>query len=165
MVRKPDAAEPCPLDQIPGGLFILTAHYEGRRDAILVKWIQQCSDAPPMIMVALAKGQAIEQLIHGSQKFALCQIGADDRFLIRKFHQPSDSGDDALISMMTRSTPGGSPIVDRAMSYMDCQIVRHVELDSDFRIYVGQVQGSAMLNVGRPAICLGGNGLENGTAH
>ena len=41
-------------------------------------------------------------------------------------------------------------------------IVRHVELDSDFRIYVGEVQYGAVLNQGTPAVCFGGNGLSNG---
>lgn len=149
------------LTQIPGGLFILTSQYESRRGAMLAKWVQQCSDKPPMVMVALPKGQPIEQFIHGSQCFALCQISADDRFLIRKFSKPRDTADDPLVTMMTTTAPSGSPIVDRAMSCLDCTIVRHVELDSDFRIYVGQVQYSAVLNEGTPAVCFGGNGFRS----
>src|SRR5205823_5499630 len=51
------------IAQIPGGLFVLTATFEGRRSGILVKWAQPCSNNPPMVMVALATGQAVEPLI------------------------------------------------------------------------------------------------------
>jgi flavin reductase (DIM6/NTAB) family NADH-FMN oxidoreductase RutF len=145
------------LGLIPGGLFILTSHFEDRRAAVLVKWAQQCSSNPPMVMFAMSKGLAIEPLIRDSHCFVLCQISADDRFLIRKFLYMQQAGEDPLVTMMTSTAPSGSPIVDRAMSYLDCQVVRHIELESDFRIYVGQVQSGAVLHLAAPAICLGGN--------
>lgn len=161
MVRATETANPASLAQIPGGLFILTASCEGRSGAAMVKWVQQCSETPPMVMVALPKGLPIELLIHGSQTFALCQISADDRYLIRKFSNLPDHCEDGLVAVQSIA-PSGSPIVHGAMTCLDCQIVRHVELDSDYRIYVGQVQFSAVYNGGAPAICLGGNGLSNG---
>jgi flavin reductase (DIM6/NTAB) family NADH-FMN oxidoreductase RutF len=60
--------------------------------------------------------------------------------------------------MTTTLAPSGAPVVERAMTYLDCEIVRHVELESDFRIYVGQVHAGALLNQGTPAIQYGGNG-------
>jgi flavin reductase (DIM6/NTAB) family NADH-FMN oxidoreductase RutF len=159
MVSVSETAKINPLAQIPGGLFILTASCEGRNGAALVKWVQQCSENPPMVMVGLPKGLPIELLIHSSQTFALCQISADDRYLIRKFSNLPDHCEDGLVAVQSIA-PSGSPIVHGAMTCLDCQIVRHIELDSDFRIYVGQVTYSAVYNAGAPAICLGGNGLS-----
>jgi len=146
------------LAQIPGGLFVLTVNCDGRRDARLVKWVQPCSDEPPMVMVALAKGHSVEPLIQESRCFALCQLSAEDKFLARKFAQPHANGDDPLVSLMTSTAPSGSPILDRALSFLDCEVVRHVELDSDHRIYVGQVHWGAVLNQGAPAVFYGSNG-------
>jgi hypothetical protein len=67
--------------------------------------------------------------------------------------------DDPLVTMTTSVAPSGAPIVDRAMTYLDCEIVRHVELESDYRIYVGQVHAGALLHKGTPAIQFGGNGF------
>src|SRR5262245_51541232 len=146
------------MAQIPGGIFVLTSQFEGRSGAVMVKWVQPCADNPPMVMVALSKGQSIEPIIRDSRGFALCQISAEDRFLIRKFSQSASNGEDPLVSMMTKRAPSGSPVVDRALSYLDCEIVRHVELDCDFRVYIGQVRAGAVLNQGSPAISFGGNG-------
>ena len=146
------------VSQIPGGLFVLTSHYEDRHAAVPVKWVQPCSDNPYMVMVALAKGQSVEPMIRDSRCFALCQISADDRFLMRKFAPGCSNGDDPLVSMMTKAAPSGSPILDRALSFLDCEIIRHIELDCDYRIYVAQVHSGAVLNPSTPAVCFGTNG-------
>lgn len=144
---------------MPGGLFVLTAAWEGRLGAVLVKWVQPCSEDPAMVMVALRRGQHVEPLLRNSRAFVLCQISETDRFLLRKFAGPNGhSEDDPLEAMMTTLAPSGAPIVDRAMTYLDCEIIRHIELESDFRIYVGQVHAGAVLNQGAPAIQFGGNG-------
>jgi flavin reductase (DIM6/NTAB) family NADH-FMN oxidoreductase RutF len=147
------------LSQIPGGLFVLTASFDGRRTGCFVKWVQPCSTNPPMVMVALATGQSVEPLIRDSRSFTLCQISSDDRFLMRKFNGCSfDAGEDPLMPLMTSNAPSGAPIVERALSYLDCEVVRHVELDADHRIYVGQVHVGGMLNQGQPAVRWGTNG-------
>ena len=158
MVSISDHTRVHSLAQIPGGLFILTASYESRSGAALIKWVQQCSENPPMVMVAVPKGLPIELLVQGSQTFALCQISADDRYLLRKFANLPGQYEDGLVAVQSVA-PSGSPVVHGAMTCLDCQIVRHIELDSDYRIYVGQVVYSAVYNDGAPAICLGGNGL------
>ncbi len=160
------------MAQIPGGIFVMTAAFEGRASAVLVKWVQPCSEKPAMVMVALNRGQPIEPLLRNSRSFALCQISESDRFLLRKFSaaaasekhaaesdQHADEHDaDPLVSIMTTLAPSGSPIVDRAMTYLDCEIIRHIELESDYRIYVGHVHHGAVLNKGAPAVQFGGNG-------
>lgn len=132
------------LAQVPNGLFVLTSQFEGRRAAVLVKWVQQCSDQPPMMMVALARGQNIEPVIRNSRAFALCQVSADDRLVMRKFGKAFEPPEDALVCLLTSSAPSGSPLIDRALSYLDCEVVRHIELDADHRIYVGRVIGGGL---------------------
>jgi flavin reductase (DIM6/NTAB) family NADH-FMN oxidoreductase RutF len=147
------------IAQIPGGLFVLTATFEGRRSGVLVKWVQPCSTNPPMVMVAIATGQPVEPLIRNSRSFTLCQISADDKFLMRKFNGSAfDPGEDPLMPLMTFTAPSGGPIVQRAMCYLDCEVVRHIELEADHRIYVGQVHAGGILHQGMPAIHWGTNG-------
>jgi flavin reductase (DIM6/NTAB) family NADH-FMN oxidoreductase RutF len=146
------------FDQIPCGLFLLTSAHEGFRSGVLARWVQQCSLNPPLVMVALPKGSPVEPLIRDSHCFALCQIPDCDRFLARKFSTMPDRNEDPFDTLATACAPSGSPIVQRAMCYLDCEVVRHVELESDCRLYVGEVHHGAMLSNGRPVIHLGGNG-------
>ena len=161
------------LAQIPGGLFVLTSNFEGRQSAVLVKWVQPCSTTPPMVMVALATGQTVEPIIRDSRFFTLSQISAEDRFLLRKFNcQPGysngtgtprrDPAEDPLLSLMTLAAPSGCPILERALSYLDCEVVRHIELDADHRIYVGQIHRGGVLHPGTPAIRYGDTNGDGG---
>ncbi len=148
------------IEQIPSGLFLLTSAHDHRRSGVLCRWVQRCSDRPHLVTIALPKGTPVEPLIRDSRAFALCQIGADDVFLQRKFAAMPDRNDDPFVTLAAEAAPSGSPIVSRAMSYLDCELVSHMEFDSEFRLYIGQVNHGAILNRSRPAIYYGENGVS-----
>ena len=151
------------LDQIPTGMYIMTAACDGLSSGVLVRWVQRCCIAPPLLMIALRKGMPIEPIIRDSRTFALCQIDEKDRFLQRKFATPPDRTDDPFVCLPTHAAPGGSPVIERAMSYVECELARNVELDCDHRIYVGQVHHGRCLHEARPAIRFGLNGSPEKT--
>ena len=148
------------LDQIPSGMYIMTAASDGLTSGILVRWVQRCCIDPPMLMLALRKGMPIEPIIRDSRSFALCQIDEKDRFLHRKFATPPDRTEDPFVGLPTQRAPGGSPIIERAMAWLECELVRNVELDCDHRLYVGQVICGKRLHDARPAIHFGLNGTD-----
>ena len=154
--------------QIPRGLFILTSACEGHRSGVLTKWVQPCSTIPPLVMVAIAKGSPVEPLIRDSRAFALCQIGANDRLLMRRFASPPERFEDPFVTLPAHPGENGSPIIDRALSYLDCQVVRHIDLDADHRLYVGQIVAGAIMDpAGQPAVEVGQpsvNPCTNGTS-
>lgn len=143
------------IAQIPSGLFVLTAAFDGNRSGVLAKWVQQCSIEPPMIMVALPKGQPVEPLIRDSRCFALCQVGEDDRILRRKFATAPDRADDPFVALSTSCAPSGAPIVAHAVSFLDCELVRVIDIETDHLVYVGQVHGGDVLQRVRPAVVYG----------
>ncbi len=146
------------LKQIPSGLFILTCAYDGARTGILARWAQPCSIDPPLVMVAIPEGLPVVPLIRDSRAFALCQISDGDLLLKRHFAKPPERGDDPFVTLPSHQAPSGSPIIQRALSYIDCRVVRHVDLDTDHRLYVGQVlHGEIIDSKSQPAIELGGN--------
>jgi len=160
MTHDPGSNIAAAVLQIPCGLFVLTAAHDGLRSGVLTKWVQPCSIVPRQVMVAIAKGLPVEPLIRDSRCFALCQISAGDRLLHRRFLDPPDRGEDPFVTLPTHCAPSGLPIIDRALAYLDCEVVRHVDLDTDHRLYVGQVHHGAVLKHGaQPAIEVGGNGM------
>jgi flavin reductase (DIM6/NTAB) family NADH-FMN oxidoreductase RutF len=149
--RNTDLNGVCAL--IPHGLFIMASAFEDLSSGILVPWVQCCSDDPLMVMVSIRRGHPVEPLIRDSRAFTLSQISNEDRYLIRKF-SCDDARGELCEGISTRHSALGSPIIDRAMSMLDCELVRNVELDPHFRLYVGQVRHSELLNPGTPAVCL-----------
>lgn len=166
MSLPPDSSPTSLVHRIPSGQFILTAAYDGMRSGVLTRWVQPCAVEPPMVMVAVGQGLSILPIIRDSRAFALCQIRADDRMLRRNFGRPPDRGVDPFITLPstigTRRT--GSPIIERAISYLDCEVERTVDLDADHRLYVGRIVMSGLLDEkAPPAIDIGSNGVCRGS--
>ncbi len=145
--------------QIPRGLFIMTTAFGGARSGVLTRWVQPCSDEPLLVMVAIAQGLPVVPLIRDSRAFALCQISEGDTLLKRLFAAPHARGDDPFIALPAHVAPSGSPLIDRALAYLDCDVVRHVDLDTNYRLYVGQVRAGGINHPGRhPEVEVGETG-------
>jgi flavin reductase (DIM6/NTAB) family NADH-FMN oxidoreductase RutF len=144
------------VQQIPRGLFVLTTAFGGVRSGVLTRWVQPCSLDPLLVMVAIVQGLPVEPLIRDSRSFALCQISAGDALLERLFTGTPARGDDPFFALPCHPAPSGSPVIDRALSYLDCEVIRHVDLDTGYRLFVGHVHHGGILNASaRPAVEVG----------
>ena len=143
---------------IPCGQFVATAAHEGARSGVLATWVQPCATNPRLVMVAVPTTLPVIPLIRDSRSFALCQIAADDRFLARKFGTVLEHGEDPFVSLITFRAVTGAPIIERAMSYLDCELIRHVDLEADYGLFVGRVRAGAMLSGGDPSVVVGSDG-------
>jgi flavin reductase (DIM6/NTAB) family NADH-FMN oxidoreductase RutF len=148
------------LGRVPQGLFILTARHEDRRSGLLVSWVQQACIAPPMVSVALAKGRPIMPLISESRCFGLCQLAKGDRVILRHFAGGAESNGDPFLGMdLLPQTVTGVPILAGAMSYMECEVVCHMDVEGDHDIFVGVIRAGA-LHGGEPHVHVRENGLK-----
>ncbi len=120
--------------------FILTSRHEDRTRGILVKWIQQVSFTPPMIMVALPRKSRIGTYIHSSHAFALCEITTDDALTHRAFNTSNDTDDQPLRGIRKNNTNTLSPILTKSLAYLDCEFISHFDIEGDHDIYIGHVR-------------------------
>jgi len=148
------------LGRIPAGLFVLTARHEERRAGILVSWVQQMGFEPPMVCVAVAKGRPIMPLISESRRFGLCQLPDDEKVIRRKFGGGADPAEDPFLGFdMVRQTVLDVPILSLAMSYLECEVVCHVDVEGDHDLFVGAVRGGRYLR-GKPFVHLRQSGFK-----
>lgn len=141
------------LDRIPNGHFVLTAAHGDVRCGARLRWVQQCARTPPMLIVSIEKGQALSAIIRDSHGFAVCQVHRDDRILRRMFPALPENGADPFISIPHLRTPAGAPVPLRAMSWFDCELVRHVDIEADMEIYVGVVHHASIIQPGASVPC------------
>ncbi len=125
--------------------FILTSRNEDRTQGILVKWIQQVSANPLMIMVALPRGCHIGAFIHSSHAFALCRIAADDTFTRRRFDSSNDPDSQPLRGIRKNNTNTQSPILSKSLAFLDCEFISHFDIEGDHDIYIGHVRQAGIL--------------------
>ncbi len=137
---------------LPSGVFLLTARYEDRRAGLLVTWVQQCCEQPPMLCVCVPKGRAIMPLISESAEFALCHLSEDDRVIRRKFRKEVDPAEDAFLAFnLLRQTETGAPVISSVAAFFECIVSCHMDVDGDHDLFVGKVVNGGCLN-GRPAV-------------
>ncbi|MSR19233.1 MAG: flavin reductase [Phycisphaerales bacterium] len=130
------------LDLVPAGRFLLSSAHGETRAGVIVRFVQQCAVSPPMIFVALEKGQPLSPVIRDSRIFAVCPLHPDDRSTVSLFERKHDHGSDPFLGVPMLRSVGGAPVPMKAMGYIDCELIRHMDIDSDHEVYVGMVHGA-----------------------
>lgn len=148
------------LGRIPSGLFILTARHEDRAGGMLASWVQQVCFEPAMVVVAIRKGRPIMPLISESRKFGLCQIGTEDKTLMRKFAAGSEEGEDPFLGMdLVDTNSARVPLLKQALAYMECEVACHMDVEGDHDLFVGKILRGAYQG-GEPRVHLRENGFS-----
>ncbi len=127
------------LQSLPSALFVLTCQHDKFKDGILTRWVQQCSTEPPMVVVAIPKGQPIEPILRDARAFALCMVQANDRRALRLFGSEHELDEDPFLSIETKKAVTGMPILPESRLWLDCKLEGHLSPDADCRLYLGQV--------------------------
>jgi flavin reductase (DIM6/NTAB) family NADH-FMN oxidoreductase RutF len=132
------------LRALPSCLFVLTCAYDQYRTGILTSWVQQCSDDPPMLVVAVKKGQTIEPMLRDARAFVLNMMPPGDRRSILRFGKELDRSDDPFLSLEFDTAITGVPILKHAIGWFDCELEGHLSPDADSRLYLGRVVAAHM---------------------
>lgn len=144
------------LGLVPSTHYVMTAAYENRRAGILVSKVMRCGSQPSLISVAVPAGQRLATLIRDSHAFGLCMVDRGSRLLTRKFAEddggvhasPLPAVGDPFDTLEVRTLVTGSPLLARSIMALDCEVVRHLDLEGDHEIYVGMVLSAFVSNGG-----------------
>jgi flavin reductase (DIM6/NTAB) family NADH-FMN oxidoreductase RutF len=134
------------LRSIPHATWVLTCKHEQFRDGIITKWVQQCSVEPPMLVVAIPKGRAIEPMLRDARAFALCMVQPTDKQVQRLFGRDHEKEDDPFLALTTTTATTGMPILKQSLAWFDCQLEGHLSPDADCRLYLGHVVEACILD-------------------
>lgn len=134
---------------LPEGVFLMTSRYEDDRAGVLVHAVLQACETPPMIVVAARKGHAIDPIIRDARCFAIGLVDPSDKLILKRFRfadtaaspRAEAEATDLFDPFPERKLVTGAPILDRCPVWFDCQIARHVDLESEFELFVGLVVG------------------------
>ena len=148
------------LGRFPAAPFLLTASHGISRNGMLVSRVQQSSNTPPCVIVSVPKGQPLSPLIRDRRAFALCELAEGDLLLNRLFAKPRElHGDDPFLGLALVETPLGLPVPRCIASWVECELIRHMDIESDFEVYVGRAVGGGILEAGRSTLT---NARRNG---
>ncbi len=125
------------LAQLPTATFVMTACFENKRNGMIVTRVMKAADDPACVCVAVPSGQRLATLIRDSHAFGLCMIDPGSRLMHKKFGAEETADPFDMLEVRTLVT--GSPLLSRCTISLDCEVLRHLDLEADHEIYVGQV--------------------------
>ncbi|MFO0834563.1 MAG: flavin reductase family protein [Phycisphaerales bacterium] len=138
------------LTRIPGGLFVMTSSFEGKRGGVLVKSVMPVAEEPLLLAVAAWKGHGLEPIIRDSHFFGVSMIDPSDRVLVRRFSGHLSEHGDQFDSVATERIVSTSPILSRSIIAIDCEVVRHFDIEADHELYIGLVLGAKVCTPEHP---------------
>lgn len=136
------------LGRMPRGRYLLTASYGGTRHGLLVERVQHCADEPPTISISVRKGHVLSPLIRDAARFGLSELAPHDRILTRLFGRPAELIDDDPFlghDLVSLAESHDVPIPRCAASWVSCELLRHLDIESDHELYIGRVMAAGML--------------------
>jgi flavin reductase (DIM6/NTAB) family NADH-FMN oxidoreductase RutF len=142
------------LGLLPTTTCVMTAAFEAKRSGMIVSRVMKAADEPACVCVAVPSGQRLATLIRDSHAFGLCLVDGSSRLLQKKFG-PEEMAD-PFDMLEVRTLVSQSPLLVRSSMALDCEVLRHLDLEADFEIYVGQVLSAIVNGVpAAPAAALG----------
>jgi flavin reductase (DIM6/NTAB) family NADH-FMN oxidoreductase RutF len=147
----PEGVDPDEYDRLrrrvlwtmPSGLYVVGSRAANRRNLMTLNWATQISFDPKLLGISVEHGAVTHGLISEGRAFSLCIIDREDRAIVRKFVKPVefDETTGTLNDVAVHDGPTGSPILDLALAWMDCEVRQEVEVGGH-TLFIGEVVAS-----------------------
>lgn len=132
------------MRMLPYGVHVLTAQsQEDHAMGAAVSWVMQASFSPPLVVTALRVGSAIHGVVRESRAFALNILDKQHAGVARTFFQTAREKGGTLAGQPFRTGVTGSPILDCAAGYIECDLDLSLE-KGDHSIFVAQVADAGL---------------------
>ncbi|MEE3853027.1 flavin reductase family protein [Gordonia sp. LSe1-13] len=137
------------LAHYPTGVCAVTAtEADGERAGFVVGSFTSVSLDPPLIAFFPDKSSSSWPRIERVGRFCVNVLGADQEFVCRQF---AAKGGDKFAGIGWRESASGSPIIDGATAWIDCEL-SHVHEAGDHYAVFARVLGLDVVHDGSPLI-------------
>jgi flavin reductase (DIM6/NTAB) family NADH-FMN oxidoreductase RutF len=116
-----------------------------KRDAFTAAWVMQASFKPLLLAVSINPDNASYELLHSTGNFSINVLKEGQLELARRLGTRSGRDEDKLAGV--RCHPGrlGSPILDEALSYFECELMGRTRA-GDHELVLGRVVDGKVLD-------------------
>ncbi|HVA03303.1 MAG TPA: flavin reductase family protein [Acidimicrobiales bacterium] len=133
------------LWSMPSGLYVVGTRAHRRRNLMTISWATQVATSPKLVGIGVESAAVTHELLDAGRVFALNLLPRAQRAVVRRFAKPvteSSVDDDTGVGVMqgepVHVATTGAPILDCAVSWLDCEL-RHVLALGSHSWFVGEV--------------------------
>lgn len=132
----------------PTGVCVVTSELEGARHGFVVGSFSSISLVPPIVGFFPDKASTSWPRIAGTGRFCVNVLGDGQRELCQRFASRIEDKFDGLVHSYT---PGGLPLIDGAVAWIECRIASVSEI-GDHLLVVGMVEALDRHDDGLPLL-------------
>lgn len=134
-----DQAKRSILRAIPYGLYVIGVKDKDSHHAFTGSWLSQCSMKPPRIMLGVQHGSHSLTLMQDSKVFTVNFVSKNDRKILEQFFKPSPPSGNRFGDISYSLKKTGAPVLDAAVSYLECEVKDILDPGGDHSIVIGEV--------------------------
>jgi len=139
------------MRQWASGVTLVTAHDGRGPHGMTVSSFTSLSLDPPLVMISLEQGARTHQMVREGGRFAVVMLTADQQDLAERFSGGVADSDPRFAGIPYHRSPGGAPIPDLRLAYLDCRVVDSHSAGTH-TIFIGQVIGGESADSGAPLL-------------
>jgi len=134
----------------PQGVTVVTTAGEKGPVGITVSSFTSVSLSPPLVLVSIAKGSALHDVLRSAKAYAVNFLADDQKSVSDRFAGRT-GGEDRFAGIKYTKGVTGSPIISGVRASIECKSWRAYE-GGDHSILVGEVVSAKALNSKRPLV-------------
>jgi flavin reductase (DIM6/NTAB) family NADH-FMN oxidoreductase RutF len=133
------------------GLYIVTSAHRRAMAGCTCVWVSRAAFSPALMSVCLAPTRHTFEVLKAGGRFCINVLGEADMDLARTFGFNTGYEVDKFADVAWHKGRSGSPVLDTAVSFLDCKLESIVEA-GDHRIVIGEVIDAGVQTTERPAV-------------
>jgi flavin reductase (DIM6/NTAB) family NADH-FMN oxidoreductase RutF len=134
-----------------------------RSDAFTAAWVMQASFEPLFLAVSINPGNASYELLHATGGFTVNVLKQGQLELARRLGTRAGRDEDKLAGIRWHRGRLGSPILDDAMAYFECELMGRTRA-GDHELVLGRVVDGKILDQGAVPLTYADTGEMDGSA-
>ncbi len=136
----------------PQGVTVVTTSVPDGPKGITVSSFTSVSLTPPLIMISLAKGSVMYDVLVGSKAFAVNFLADDQKSVSDRFAGRGEPKD-RFEGIRFRPGSSGSPVIEGVRAVIECRVWKVYE-GGDHSLVIGEVIDARTLGKKRPLVYL-----------
>ena len=145
------------------GVYVIGVSDGERKDAFTAAWIMQASFNPLLLAISINPDNASYELLHASGCFTVNVLKQGQLELARHFGTKSGRDQDKLERMRIRAGRAGSPILEDALAYFECELEGRTRA-GDHELVLGRVVDGRILDAKAAPLTYADTGNMDGSS-
>ena len=127
------------------GVYIVTVKADDKINGMTAAWVSKTSRNPPMVTVSIGDTSYTNELIKKAKYFVVNTLTEGQQETGKHFGFVSGREADKLMGVGFFEAESGAPILERAMSYLECELF-DTSITGDHTLFIGKVIGGRILD-------------------